>query len=492
MAGADQPEKPISLFYSYSHKDEELRNRLEEHLAVLRWNGLIREWHDRNIDLGEEWAREIDRNLASADIILLLVSASFLASKYCWSVEMEKALERHDHGDAKVVPVILRHCRWGGTPFAKLQAAPKDGKPVTSWRDQDEALDDVVTRIERVVAELLQRRRAMEEARQQAEAERERRAAAEERQEALQRQQQQDEAKTRVEAEARRIAEQVQRERLEQAAPQVFAASRFADFAVFRDGDAPWCPEMVALPAGEFLMGSPNTEEGRFGGEGPQQWVTIGRFALGWCPVTMGEYRRFVEASGHRHDGGMWVWTGSEWMHDASKSWRDPGFVQTDRHPVVGVSWRDATAYCGWLGVQTKERYRLPSEAEWEYACRAGTPTRYSFGDSITPENANYDESKIGKTVEVGAYPPNPWGLDDMHGNVWEWVEDIYHDSYKGAPSDGSAWTDGEGKQSSRARVVRGGSWYNVSRLLRSAHRSWYEPVIRLIVLGFRVARTLD
>ena len=348
MAGGDQPEKPISLFYSYSHKDEELRNRLEEHLAVLRWNGLISEWHDRNIDLGEEWAKEIDRNLASADIILLLVSASFLASKYCWSVEMEKALERHDHGDAKVVPVILRHCRWGGTPFAKLQAAPKDGKPVTSWRDQDEALDDVVTRIERVVAELLQRRRAVEEARQQAEAERERRAAAEERREALQRQQEQDEAKTRVEAEARRIAEQVQRERLEQAAPQVIAASRFADFAVFRDLDAPWCPEMVVIPAGPFLMGSPNKEEGHYDDEGPQHRVTIGRFALGRYPVTVGEYRRFVEVSGHRHDGGIQVWSGSEWKDDASKSWRDPGFAQTDRHPVVGVSWRDATAYCEW------------------------------------------------------------------------------------------------------------------------------------------------
>jgi hypothetical protein len=103
MAGGEHQEKPISLFYSYPHRDEELRKQLEDHLAALRWSGLIAEWHDRNIDVGEEWAKEIDRNLTSADIILLLVSASFIASKYCWSIEMKKALERHDKGEAKVI-----------------------------------------------------------------------------------------------------------------------------------------------------------------------------------------------------------------------------------------------------------------------------------------------------------------------------------------------------------------------------------------------------
>ncbi len=471
MAGEDQQGKPISLFYSYSHKDEELRRLLEDHLAALRWSGRISEWHDRNIDLGDEWAKEIDRNLASADIILLLVSASFIASKYCWSVEMTKALERHDKGEAKVIPVILRPCRWGTTPFAKLQAAPTDARPVTSWPDQDVALDDVAGKIERVVADL--RRRAVEEAQRQAEEERER-----------------DEAKKKqATAEAPRIAGQG---RLKQVTPPVRTDGRFADFAVFRDVEEAWCPEMVVLPAGGFLMGSTNKEEGRFGDEGPQHRVTIGRFALGRYPVTVGEYRRFAEASGHRHDGGIAVWTGSDWKGDASKSWRDPGFVQTDRHPVIGVSWRDATAYCEWLEVQTEERYRLPSEAEWEYACRAGTTTRYFFGDSITPKNANYNESKIEKTTEVGAYPPNPWGLYDMHGNVWEWVEDVWHDSYNGAPTDGSAWTDGEGKDSSSDRVIRGGSWYGIPRYLRSALRYRVEPDIRSNVLGFRVARTLD
>ena len=171
MAGGGNGAKPISLFYSYSHRDEELRLKLQDHLAVLRWNGLISEWHDRDIDAGREWAKEIDRNLSSADIILLLVSASFIASEYCWSVEIKKALDRHAKGEARVIPVILRPCRWQSTPFAKLQAVPKDGTPITAWTDLDAAFDDVVGKIERVVEEL---RRAEEEAQRKADEARQR------------------------------------------------------------------------------------------------------------------------------------------------------------------------------------------------------------------------------------------------------------------------------------------------------------------------------
>jgi TIR domain len=149
---------PISLFYSYSDEDEELRQKLEVHLASLRRSGMIADWHDREIKAGAVWQEEIDRNLSSADIILLLVSPSFLASDYCWRVEVMKALERHDRGEARVIPVILRPCLWARTPLAKLQAVPADGKPVTAWADQDAALRDVASTIERVVrAQLLHR-----------------------------------------------------------------------------------------------------------------------------------------------------------------------------------------------------------------------------------------------------------------------------------------------------------------------------------------------
>ena len=444
-------ETPIRLFYSYSHRDEELRKKLEDHLAALRWSGMIAEWHDRNIDVGEEWAKEIDRNLSSADIILLLVSASFIASAYCWSVEMKKALERHDKGEAKVIPVILRPCSWHITPFAKLQAAPTDARPVTSWSDQDIALYDVAVKIERAVTDFQkQRRRTAEQAQQLAE-----------------------EVQEQADADARRVAEQEQREWLGQPLSQATGAARFADFAVFRDVKEPWCPKMVALPVGEFLMGSPEDEEGRFNDEGPQHRVTIGRrFAIGRYPVTFDEYDYFCEAT-------------------ERKKPEDKGWGRS-RQPVVVVSWRDAVAYCAWLASKTGQPYRLPSEAEWEYACRAGTTTRYAFGDAITPKDANYSESNLGKTAEVGSYSPNAWGLYDMHGNVWEWVEDIYHDSYKGAPTDGTAWIDSEGENSSRNRVIRGGSWYISPRDLRSANRNWIVPGNRYNILGFRVARTLD
>ena len=146
--------------------------------------------------------------------------------------------------------------------------------------------------------------------------------------------------------------------------------------------------------------------------------------------------------------------------------------------------------------------YRLPSEAEWEYACRAGTTTPFSFGTTITPAQANYDGNYTyaggpkgeyrRQTVPAGTLPANPWGLYEMHGNVWEWVEDVWHDSYKGAPADGSAWTDREGNNSSRYRVDRGGSWLIYSRILRSANRIRLEPDNLIINLGFRVARTLS
>jgi formylglycine-generating enzyme required for sulfatase activity len=457
VGGADQ-EKPISLFYSYAHRDEELRKKLEDHLAFLRWNGMIAEWHDRNIDVGDEWAKEIDRNLTSADIILILVSASFIASKYCWSIEMKKALERHDKGEAKVIPVILRPCSWHTAPFAKLQAAPTDAKPVTSWSDPDEALYDVARQIERAVTDLQQQRRHIaEQAEQRAEEARKRQAAEEQKRDAQQRREQ-DEARRAAEAEARHPPS---------------GAEAIKDFAVFRDIDAPWCPEMVALPVGEFLMGSPEDEKGRFSNEGPQHRVTIDRrFAIGRYAVTFDEYDHFCVST------------------KREKPW-DAGWSR-GRRPVIEVSWRNAVAYCAWLANETGQPYRLPSEAEWEYACRAGTTTRYTFGDAITPKDANYSESKLGKTTEVGAYPPNAWGLYDMHGNVWEWVEDIYHDSYQGAPINGTAWIDSEGENSSRYRVLRGGSWNINPRFLRSAFRYWGGPDIRNNNLGFRVARTLD
>jgi formylglycine-generating enzyme required for sulfatase activity len=239
---------------------------------------------------------------------------------------------------------------------------------------------------------------------------------------------------------------------------------RYKPGDTFRDCEA--CPEMVVVPGGTFNMGS-SVEEERFKDEGPQHEVTIQSFAIGRYEVAFEEWDACVAAGG------------------CSTEPEDQGWGR-GRQPVINVSWHDAQDYVGWLKDRTGEPYRLLSEAEWEYAARAGTKTRYWWGDAITPEKANYDGS-IGKTTEVGAYGANVFGLHDTAGNVWEWVEDCWNRSYEHAPHNGAAWLAGDCSN----RVVRGGSWYDKPRLLRSACRDRHEPDIRLNNIGFRVARML-
>jgi formylglycine-generating enzyme required for sulfatase activity len=234
--------------------------------------------------------------------------------------------------------------------------------------------------------------------------------------------------------------------------------------------DAPFAPQMVALPAGEFLMGSPRTEDGE-PDERPQRRVTIARpFAIGCFPLTFAEYDQFCSET-HR-------------TAPDDKNWG------RGRKPVINVSWEDAGAYLAWLSAKTGRDYRLPSEAEWEYACRAGTTFRYSFGERITPKDANYSR-KIGRTSDVGTYPPNPWGLYDVHGNVFEWVEDVWHDNYQYAPNDGSPYRGRRVRESSMC-VVRGGSWGNNHWSCRSAFRGRLVARRRYAYVGFRAALTLS
>ena len=234
----------------------------------------------------------------------------------------------------------------------------------------------------------------------------------------------------------------------------------------FKDFDAG--PEMVVIPAGWFTMGSPPDEPERWDAEGPQHKVTIAKpFAIGRFAVT------FAEWDAAQQDKDWKAITGR-----AARQPADQGWGRGDR-PVIDVEWNDAKAYVKWLSKKTGKDYRLPSEAEWEYACRAGTTTPFWWGSSITPEQANYDGSadpyKGGakksefrqKTLPVQSFELNPWGLYQVHGNVWEWCEDLWHDNYKGVPQDGSAWiTEG-----STWRVLRGGSWNDNPRALRSAYR---------------------
>lgn len=223
-------------------------------------------------------------------------------------------------------------------------------------------------------------------------------------------------------------------------------------------------PLMVTIPAGRFLMGSLPDEPGRYDDEIPQHEVSIAQpFALGVYPVTFDDYDLFCNQFGRERP-------------------RDENWGRGNR-PVINVSWHDARDYCRWLSDQTGCNYRLPSEAEWEYACRAGTQTPYFFGSTLAEDKANFERS-VGETTPVGAYPSNAFGLWDMHGNVWEWCEDTWHENYHGALVDGSAWLGG-----SNRRVLRGGSWDYDGRNCRSASRKDIVPSLRHDFFGFRLAR---
>lgn len=264
---------------------------------------------------------------------------------------------------------------------------------------------------------------------------------------------------------------------------------------VFRD--CAECPEMVVIPPGRFSMGSPTSESSRDDDEGPQRDVNIiNAFALGKYEVTRGQFARFVQDAGYSTGSGCIVYDGKLWNNDATKDWRNPGFQQSDSDPVTCVNWNDARAYVEWLSRKTGQRYRLPTEAEWEYAARAGTTSAFSFRNSITPQQANYATQVSyagsptavarGRTVPVGSYPDNSFGLHDVHGNVWEWTEDCWNTNYNGAPVNGLAWTTGDCGR----RVLRGGSWSYNPQSMRSANRFFYTVTDTFNDVGLRVART--
>ena len=239
---------------------------------------------------------------------------------------------------------------------------------------------------------------------------------------------------------------------------------------------------MMLIPAGTFLMGSPEGELERQDYEGPQHEVTLSQFSMAKYPVTQAQWR--VVAN----------------LPQAERALEpDPSSFKGDLRPVEQVSWYDAVEFCDRLTRHTNRQYRLPSEAEWEYACRAGTTTPFHFGETLSTDYANYN----GADENYGAYGPgtrgeyrqettpidhfegaNAYGLTNMHGNVWEWCQDHWHSNYDGAPTDGSAWLT---EDSEAYRVIRGGSWVFFPRYCRSASRGDDYPVSRFNYVGFRV-----
>ncbi|MDF5719784.1 MAG: formylglycine-generating enzyme family protein [Rhizonema sp. PD37] len=248
--------------------------------------------------------------------------------------------------------------------------------------------------------------------------------------------------------------------------------------------------EMVLIPGGNFMMGAPETEEGSSDSERPQHQVTVPTFFMSKYPITQAQWKAIAAI---------------ETVNRNLKP--EPSYFKGENRPVESVTWFDAVEFCERLSTKHPKRpYRLPSEAEWEYACRAGTTTPFHFGETITTDVANYCgvDEKIGETLYKGSYNAGPlgeyrkettpvgsfevanaFGLYDMHGNVWEWCGDHWHDNYEGAPTDGRAWLDNNDNQSC---LLHGGSWYGIPVLCRSAYRFRNYPGTLLNCIGFRVA----
>ena len=246
---------------------------------------------------------------------------------------------------------------------------------------------------------------------------------------------------------------------------------------------------MLWIPPGRFWMGSPEEEPQRRSAEGPQHLVQLQGFFLAQTPITQAQWR---EVADWKPNKGERVWS--------KKLNPNPSRFNGDQRPVERVSWDDAMEFCHRLSHRSGRHYTLPSEAQWEYACRAGTISPFHCGSTISSKLANYDGTKVygdgekgeyrQQTMDVASFPANPWGLHDMHGNVWEWCADHWHDNYEDAPEDGRAWIDKEVNENNdkmNISLLRGGSWYDIPRCCRSAYRFSVRQSSRGNGFGLRV-----
>jgi formylglycine-generating enzyme required for sulfatase activity len=292
----------------------------------------------------------------------------------------------------------------------------------------------------------------------------------------------------------------------QQPAPRNNDLQRLAPGTVFRD--CARCPELVVIPPGSLTVSAPEIGAEQTGRDQPQRSLAIpNAIGMGKYEVTRAQFARFVRESGHAVSGGCFVWNGGKYEQDASKDWRHPGFAQTDKDPVVCVNWNDAKAYTEWLTKKAGKRYRLPTEAEWEYAARAGSRTPQPWGEKASaacryanvadasakrnvPGTASWTfhacDDKHAYTAPVGSYRPNAYGLYDMMGNVWEWTEECWKEEGLNAPADESVRPSAECGQ----RVLRGGSWVDSPAFVRYDFRFLIGVGDRDCYMGFRVART--
>ena len=514
MADVSAAEK-LKVFISYSRKDS--AEFADELVAGLELAGFAPFLDRHNIAAGEDWEARLGGLIAQSDRVVFVISPEAVKSRQCrWEVDRAAELSK------RLLPVIFKSVPDHDIPekLRRFQFVPFDSgfaRPLSQlaealrvdlqWIREHTRIGDLATRWDKEERPewLLLRGNGIDEARRWMEA---RNAAAPEITDA-----QRAFVKASEEAEATRLRkERVQHRRIAWLLGIVavlliawfnqsylkdqwnrywkerpYRVANVDDYVLtpakeraLKPGDTfqectKDCPMMVVIPAGEFMMGSPVNEKDHSISEGPQHSVTIARpFAVSMFDVTFADWDACVSVGGCPQEGRA---------HDA-------GWGRGTR-PVIHVSWDDAQAYVDWFSRMTGKAYRLLTEAEWEYAARAGTTTAYYWGDEIGKNNANCHRCGSQwdnlKTSPVGSFKPNLFGLYDMAGNVWQWVHDCDHADYKGAPTDGLAWTTGDCGR----RIVRGGSWGYFPVDPRSAYRYGDNADDRNYTTGFRVARTL-
>ena len=446
---------PLKVFIIYAHEDRAYKEDLLKSLKLLRKQGLVEAWHDRDLLAGDDWEKVILAHLQSAHLILPIISTDFFNSDFIEKVEIIEAFQRYEKGEAHILPIIARPCRWIDDPhISKLQALPEDGRPIARWESRDDAFESVYDGIKAKINQIHNGWRAAAQAEMLREEDVAAYAA----------------AHTRADLEAYLKTHTLHAE----AAHQRIAAFQKAK----KQKAAQYLPEMILITGGTFQMGD-TFDEGQER-EKPVHSVTLSDFYLGQYAVTFEEYDRFCAETKHEKPS-------------------DEGWGRAQR-PVINVSWEDAQAYCQWLSQKTGKNFRLPTEAEWEYAAReGGKKVRFGNGKDLAyPAEINFDASEkckrpysmVGeyrqKTIAVGSlHCPNALGLHDMSGNVWEWCADWFG-TYPTA-----AQTNPVGPADGSYRVLRGGSWNYDPQLARVADRSNNGPTNRLSYLGFRLARTL-
>ena len=483
------------VFISYSHADRAWVERLKRMMApLLRGSGQeLRLWDDSRIEAGMKWREEIETALAEAKVALLLVSDAFLASEFVMGQEVPKLLAAAEAEGVPVLWVSLSPSFVDETEIHSYQAVLPPHRHLEAMAEVEwkEALRTIGLAIRKALQVPLAA--ASPQPLNLPQAQRPAQVASN----ALP-------SETHA-LETARLRRQGDGWRLERRSLRL-------ERALLPLGEGISLP-LLWIPGGEFVMGSPPDELERFDSEGPQQRVRLAGFWLGQTPITQGQWRavaRLVPPLGQRWQRQLPA-NPSYFQPKGEKNASHgrfallPGESNTDQRPVEQVSWHDAMEFCRrvetLLPVGSGLRCSLPSEAQWEYACRAGESTPFSCGETITPELANYNGShtyadgpkgEYGKqTTPVWIFPANGWGLHDMHGNVWEWCLDHWHESYDNAPFDGRAWINPAAKDSEaeeeQPRLLRGGSWFDLPRGCRSAYRYHFLPDDANDLVGFRV-----